>query len=170
MWQLIVPGLSVVPASPIIACSLRYNTRSYHSISQVPFFQTAETHYTFFPLFNIGLDVNNAMLIPTSRSDTTASSLLQQIPGPQRILKAFTGSLGISSLSDPGSSSTPGSEVAVPNTYQECPNAELSCQSKYQGQNTCCFNYPGGQFLQTQFWDADPAVGPDDSWTIHGLW
>lgn len=24
--------------------------------------------------------------------------------------------------------------------------------------------------LQTQFWDADPAVGPDDSWTIHGLW
>jgi ribonuclease T2 len=24
--------------------------------------------------------------------------------------------------------------------------------------------------LQTQFWDADPAVGPVDSWTIHGLW
>ncbi|PKY08401.1 ribonuclease T2-like protein [Aspergillus campestris IBT 28561] len=110
------------------------------------------------------------MLIPNSRSDTTASTVLQQIPGPQRILKAFTGSLGISSLSDPGSGSTPGSEIAEPNTYQQCPNAELSCQSKYQGQNTCCFNYPGGQFLQTQFWDADPAVGPDDSWTIHGLW
>jgi ribonuclease T2 len=22
----------------------------------------------------------------------------------------------------------------------------------------------------TQFWDTNPAVGPDDSWTIHGLW
>lgn len=24
--------------------------------------------------------------------------------------------------------------------------------------------------MQTQFWDADPATGPSDSWTIHGLW
>jgi len=24
--------------------------------------------------------------------------------------------------------------------------------------------------LQTQFWDTDPATGPTDSWTIHGLW
>lgn len=24
--------------------------------------------------------------------------------------------------------------------------------------------------LQTQFWDVDPPVGPDNSWTIHGLW
>ncbi|KAM0504500.1 hypothetical protein ACHAP0_002267 [Verticillium nonalfalfae] len=24
--------------------------------------------------------------------------------------------------------------------------------------------------LQTQFWDSNPATGPDDSWTIHGLW
>lgn len=116
------------------------------------------------------LNAIDAMLIPTSRSDSTASFLFQQIPGPQRILKAFAGSLGVTSLSDLGSSSAPGSEVAGPNTYQECPNAELSCQSRYHGQNTCCFNYPGGQFLQTQFWDADPAAGPDDSWTIHGLW
>ncbi|KAK0547195.1 Ribonuclease T2-like [Tilletia horrida] len=24
--------------------------------------------------------------------------------------------------------------------------------------------------LLTQFWDSHPAAGPDDSWTIHGLW
>jgi hypothetical protein len=33
-----------------------------------------------------------------------------------------------------------------------------------------CFNYPGGQLLQTQFWDTAPATGPVDSWTVHGLW
>lgn len=29
---------------------------------------------------------------------------------------------------------------------------------------------PSGQLLFTQFWDTDPATGPTDSWTIHGLW
>ncbi|KAI9811250.1 MAG: ribonuclease T2-like [Pycnora praestabilis] len=37
-------------------------------------------------------------------------------------------------------------------------------------QNTCCFNSPGGQLLQTQFWDTDPATGPANHWTVHGLW
>ncbi|KAI9148459.1 Ribonuclease T2-like [Paramyrothecium foliicola] len=35
---------------------------------------------------------------------------------------------------------------------------------------SCCVNKPGGLFVQTQFWDTDPVVGPSDSWTIHGLW
>jgi ribonuclease T2 len=34
----------------------------------------------------------------------------------------------------------------------------------------CCYEYPGGLLLQTQFWDTHPATGPDNSWTIHGLW
>lgn len=25
-------------------------------------------------------------------------------------------------------------------------------------------------FRQTQFWDSSPAIGPADSWTLHGLW
>lgn len=82
------------------------------------------------------------------------------IPGPQKILKTF-GSLWLSQTPedrpDPGISSS-------------CPVSEISCQAKYHGQDTCCFNYPGGQMLQTQFWDADPAIGPEDAWTIHGLW
>ncbi|KAF7596425.1 ribonuclease T2-like [Aspergillus hancockii] len=89
--------------------------------------------------------------------------MLQGIPGTQQVLTALTGSLGLSSLL--------GLEVgSSQNTLQHCPKAELSCQTPYNGQDKCCFNYPGGQMLQTQFWDADPAIGPAHSWTIHGLW
>jgi ribonuclease T2 len=87
---------------------------------------------------------------------------LRGLPGPQTILKTLAGSLGLSSLSKP---ETPPLETA-----STCSRSDLSCYTKYNGQNTCCFNYPGGQFLLTQLWDFDPALGPDDSWTIHGLW
>ncbi|KAJ5131396.1 uncharacterized protein N7515_007435 [Penicillium bovifimosum] len=45
----------------------------------------------------------------------------------------------------------------------------FSCASS-STEATCCFNYPGGALLQTQFWDTDPSTGPSDSWTVHGLW
>lgn len=90
--------------------------------------------------------------------------MLQGIPGPQQVLTALTGSLGLSSLFGPEVGSMQSS------LQQHCSKTELSCQTPYHGQDKCCFNYPGGQLLQTQFWDADPAVGPVDSWTIHGLW
>ncbi|KAL6899931.1 ribonuclease T2-like protein [Trichoderma evansii] len=52
-----------------------------------------------------------------------------------------------------------------------CPtNLPLSCQNTTAVSNTCCFNYPGGQLLQTQFWDTNPSTGPSNSWTVHGLW
>ncbi|KAM5465623.1 Ribonuclease T2 precursor (RNase T2) [Microsporum audouinii] len=50
------------------------------------------------------------------------------------------------------------------------PGGQVSCHNSGPVEDTCCFNTPGGLILQTQFWDADPATGPDDSWTIHGLW
>ncbi|KAJ6028345.1 hypothetical protein N7540_003921 [Penicillium herquei] len=81
------------------------------------------------------------------------------IPGPQKILKTI-GALWLSSANDEG-------PMGISNS---CPLSEVSCQAKFNGQDTCCFNYPGGQMLQTQFWDVDPAIGPDDAWTIHGLW
>jgi len=83
------------------------------------------------------------------------------VPGPQQILKTL-GSLWLST-SNPSENQTPGASSS-------CPTPEISCKTKYHGQDTCCFNYPGGQMLQTQFWDVDPPVGPDNSWTIHGLW
>ncbi|MCJ1250085.1 ribonuclease T2-like [Trapelia coarctata] len=46
----------------------------------------------------------------------------------------------------------------------------LSCHNTTVQTNTCCFNAPGGQLLQTQFWDTNPVAGPAKSWTIHGLW
>ena len=51
-----------------------------------------------------------------------------------------------------------------------CPRPQLSCHNTTTVQNTCCFNAPGGQLLQTQFWDTNPATGPADHWTVHGLW
>ncbi|OAG34625.1 hypothetical protein AYO21_11221 [Fonsecaea monophora] len=53
-----------------------------------------------------------------------------------------------------------------------CPNPpSLSCPSPpAQDVNTCCVNHPSGHFLQTQFWDTEPPIGPNNSWTIHGLW
>ncbi|KAK2460425.1 hypothetical protein APHAL10511_007590 [Amanita phalloides] len=45
-----------------------------------------------------------------------------------------------------------------------------SCTNTTQISNLCCFEYPGGLILLTQFWDTNPTTGPDNSWTIHGLW
>ncbi|WEW58371.1 Ribonuclease T2 precursor (RNase T2) [Emydomyces testavorans] len=54
---------------------------------------------------------------------------------------------------------------------KKCPaDVELSCHNTRPVQDTCCFNTPGGLLLQTQFWDTHPATGPENSWTIHGLW
>ena len=62
-----------------------------------------------------------------------------------------------------------GGSVAA-GTLHSCPNdSPLSCHNSTAA-DTCCLVYPGGQLLQTQFWDTDPSTGPVDSWTIHGLW
>jgi len=50
-------------------------------------------------------------------------------------------------------------------------NAPRSCSiPDPRDQDPCCYEYPGGLLLQTQFWDTHPSIGPHDSWTIHGLW
>ncbi|KAG8705927.1 ribonuclease T2-like [Ceratobasidium sp. 394] len=49
-------------------------------------------------------------------------------------------------------------------------SGQASCQNTTAQSNLCCFEAPGGQLLQTQFWDFNPSTGPSDSWTIHGLW
>ncbi|GAM86445.1 hypothetical protein ANO11243_044590 [Dothideomycetidae sp. 11243] len=51
-----------------------------------------------------------------------------------------------------------------------CPSSSpISCQNTTAIRNTCCTEVHG-EVVQVQFWDADPATGPADSWTIHGLW
>lgn len=44
-----------------------------------------------------------------------------------------------------------------------------SCRNTSAVADTCCFEV-NGQLVQPQFWDVSPQTGPDDSWTIHGLW
>lgn len=47
-----------------------------------------------------------------------------------------------------------------------CSTSIQSCSTAATSANTCCVNTPGGQFLQTQFWDTDPVTGPSNSWTL----
>ncbi|KAL3423835.1 Ribonuclease T2 [Phlyctema vagabunda] len=60
--------------------------------------------------------------------------------------------------------------AAALGTAKTCSNPQLSCRNTTVVSDLCCFNAPGGQLLQTQFWDTSPATGPSNSWTVHGLW
>ncbi|KAK2754032.1 ribonuclease T2-like [Arachnomyces sp. PD_36] len=100
----------------------------------------------------------------SSAQDVNKATSFQRIPNPRDILNFGIGALQIPIIGGDSPASQPAESLAT------CPNPQLSCQSDFTSQDTCCFNYPGGQFLQTQFWDAEPAYGPDDHWTIHGLW
>ncbi|KAL0947455.1 hypothetical protein HGRIS_013562 [Hohenbuehelia grisea] len=53
---------------------------------------------------------------------------------------------------------------------EQCTIKQPSCQNTTTVEDMCCFEHPGGLLMQTQFWDSEPANGPEDSWTIHGLW
>ncbi|CAD6505338.1 BgTH12-00829 [Blumeria graminis f. sp. triticale] len=73
----------------------------------------------------------------------------------------------LSSLSDIAPSLGPANDM----TASLCPiDSPLSCHNTTAAPESCCFIYPNGQLLSTQFWDTDPVVGPLDSWTMHGLW
>ncbi|KAK9425377.1 putative Ribonuclease T2 family protein [Seiridium unicorne] len=52
-----------------------------------------------------------------------------------------------------------------------CPiDGPLSCNNQTAG-DSCCFVYPGGRLLLTQFWDEEVHVGgSEEDWTVHGLW
>ncbi|KAK9448221.1 ribonuclease T2-like protein [Limtongia smithiae] len=59
-------------------------------------------------------------------------------------------------------------------TFHSCPlpdSSLFSCHLPLSAPvDTCCVNAPGGQLLLAQFWDFAPGVGPEDKWTLHGLW
>ncbi|KAI1753413.1 ribonuclease Trv [Xylaria castorea] len=52
-----------------------------------------------------------------------------------------------------------------------CPlDGPVSCGNK-SAADSCCFIYPGGRLLLTQFWDEEIHVeGGEQDWTLHGLW
>jgi len=64
----------------------------------------------------------------------------------------------------------------VAGTVKYCPSmgVPLSCHNTTAVTDTCCTPVPGGLLLQTQFWDTlstgASVVGPNNSFTVHGLW
>lgn len=64
-----------------------------------------------------------------------------------------------------------------------CPiDLPSTCRNMTEIRDSCCFEYPGGVFIQSQFWNYRPSqvglndsqivseLGPLDSFTVHGLW
>lgn len=52
-----------------------------------------------------------------------------------------------------------------------CPaDLPFSCTNSTPIDNSCCFESPGGVFLQTQFWNYYPPIGGNETFTLHGLW
>lgn len=96
--------------------------------------------------------------------------ILDTMPSIRSLLKFSASVLGTAQLAL-GRLSSPVHRLAGNSSAAAaCPHPQLSCHNTTAVQNLCCFNAPGGTLLQTQFWDTNPASGPSDSWTIHGLW
>ncbi|KAL3232223.1 Ribonuclease T2-like [Nakaseomyces bracarensis] len=75
------------------------------------------------------------------------------------------------------------SNLAASDFAPNCPiDLPFSCTNDTSISDLCCFEYPGGILLQTQFWNYAPSkpnlnqteleeeLGPISSFTIHGLW
>ncbi|KAK0533421.1 Ribonuclease T2-like [Tilletia horrida] len=77
-----------------------------------------------------------------------------------KAIASFVSGLSLTLLGAPASPQSPDAVTADEGCLSCSPCAVDSCQT----------NLPGGLILLTQFWDSHPAAGPDDSWTIHGLW
>lgn len=98
------------------------------------------------------------------------SALLAQLPlFPQPQPHAQAPSSSSSASSSLGFSNPPSSSPLAFDHFCPLPHP-ASCHNHTAVPDSCCFIYPGGQLLQTQFWDTGPSVGPSDSWTLHGLW
>ncbi|KAK2603123.1 hypothetical protein N8I77_009603 [Diaporthe amygdali] len=110
-----------------------------------------------------------------------AGNLLSQFPLLQDVSNPFSNLIDpiLGSVSEvvPTSSDSYNGEV----THYEplsgapsCPiNGPTSCHNNtpVAGDDSCCFVYPGGRMLLTQFWDREVHVGgAEEDWTLHGLW
>ena len=109
--------------------------------------------------------LHNASHVPTSNLwSTFASAASDKMPSVRHTLFSAVGvaQVALGFATSPVIRQASGSAT--------CSNPQLSCHNTSAVEDLCCFNSPGGALLQTQFWDTKPVTGPDDSWTIHGLW
>lgn len=98
--------------------------------------------------------------------DTSKRILLCTMPSPLSSLRLISKAV----LTYLPISLVPSADFVNGGSPPVCSSPQLSCHNTATVQDTCCFNSPGGQLLQTQFWDTNPPTGPVSSWTIHGLW
>ncbi|ETS77123.1 hypothetical protein PFICI_10997 [Pestalotiopsis fici W106-1] len=107
---------------------------------------------------------------------TYASNLLSQVPLQ---LSDFPNPLG-SVLAPPATDNNAVNDHHAPAAITPyiplsgagtCPiDVPMSCHNQTAG-DSCCFIYPGGRLLLTQFWDEEIHVGgSEEDWTLHGLW
>jgi hypothetical protein len=91
--------------------------------------------------------------IAVSTSSSTTINLTTTVVTPTL---QPTSETSITSSSSTAPTSTP---TRFPSGPKACVNSELSCQNLTVVEDLCCFNAPGGQLLQTQFWDTSPSTG-----------
>lgn len=96
-------------------------------------------------------------------------SVADSVPSLRSLSKYAVSALGASQAVFTDSSNVNMNSLAV-QPFASCSSPQLSCHNTTAQADLCCFNAPGGALLQTQFWDTNPPTGPDDSWTLHGLW
>ncbi|CAI6339092.1 unnamed protein product [Periconia digitata] len=102
-----------------------------------------------------------ASSLPATSSSLLGSETMPSLPSVRSLSKlAFGGAQVLLG----------GGQTVLGGTPATCANPQLSCHNTTIVEDLCCFNAPGGQMLQTQFWDTNPPTGPSDSWTLHGLW
>lgn len=111
-----------------------------------------------------------------------AGSLLAQVPFLQDLPNPFSPPVGSGlqgvgeTLSRPSFSPYTGDVTPYDplSGAPSCPiDGPVSCHNStpVAGDQSCCFVYPGGRILLTQFWDRDVhAGGAEEDWTLHGLW
>ncbi|KAK0102031.1 ribonuclease T2-like [Cadophora gregata f. sp. sojae] len=113
--------------------------------------------------------ITSTSAVFTSSSASITSSTTASISSSTSVpVTSSSSSVKVTSTSSVATSSAPTS--APTGTPKVCLNPQLSCQNTTAVEDLCCFNSPGGQLLLTEFWDTAPSTGPNNSWTIHGIW
>lgn len=109
---------------------------------------------------------------PLPQKSSVLDSVADTMPSLRSLSKYAVSAFGASQSVLAGSASMNMNNMNSLDVFSasSCPTPELSCHNTTAQANLCCFNSPGGALLQTQFWDTSPPTGPDDSWTLHGLW
>ncbi|KAH8085381.1 ribonuclease T2-like protein [Filobasidium floriforme] len=121
-------------------------------------------------------------VIPTKTSTTVAQSSAQAsttaitsstaVPTTAISTPVTSASSTIATSTSTSSTPNPAATGLTVCSAQSLDSFPLSCSSAAStGVDTCCTESPGGHLLLTEFWNTGKdSVGPNTTWTVHGLW